>query len=52
MGMIQPVYAIGLAIVILGEFPTLLEIAGGVIILGAASWATIAAQDGKPKPAG
>jgi len=50
MGMIQPVYAIVLAFVILGELPTLLEIAGGVIILGAASWATISAQHGQAKP--
>ena len=50
MGMIQPVYAIGLAFFILDEFPTLLEITGGIIILGAASWATLDARGDQPKP--
>ena len=50
MGMIQPVYAIILAILILNELPTLLEITGGFIILGAASLATIGPLNKPKKP--
>jgi drug/metabolite transporter (DMT)-like permease len=41
MSMIQPVYAIVLAIIVLGEIPSLYEIAGGAIILITATLATM-----------
>ncbi len=41
VAMLEPVYGIAVAMVMLGELPTLREVAGGIAILGAALWATL-----------
>jgi drug/metabolite transporter (DMT)-like permease len=40
---LEPVYGIVLAVVLLGEIPALRTLCGGALIVGASSWATLAA---------